>query len=176
MPATKKAKKTKKKSKPVTRTLAKTDEDIFVGDYLDESKKSDKKKITRDKRGRPTVMTKQVLAKIKHAIRMGSTEEEACSFAEIDPSTLWRYKQKNKYFAMQIKEWQNYLVLSARQNIFDSIDECKNMTDSWAYLRAKRKEEFAEQKNLNVRTGTLTIEELEEAARDGVHADESMAA
>ena len=119
-------------------------------------------------------MTKQVFAKLKHAFRMGAPDSEACSWAEIDVTTLWRYKKDNPDFAKEIEHWKNDLVLQSRDVIDDAIRNKKSIADAWLFLRAKRKEEFAEQKNLNIKQGVVTAEDLELAARDGVESDDTM--
>lgn len=140
----------------------------------DEQEKKDTKKIKRDRAGRPTVMTRQVFAKLEHAIRMGSSDAEACSWAKISQDTLCRFKKANPDFADTLQEWRDDLVLQSRDVIDDAIRNKRSISDAWLYLRAKRKEEFAEQKNLNIKQGVVTAEDLELAAREGIEPDEGM--
>lgn len=112
-------------------------------------------------------MSEQVLAKLEDAFRFGATKNEACLWAGIDASTLWRHEEKDPDFAMKIEAWQNELVSIARANIAKSIRSgC--VTDSWTFLKAKRKEEFAEQKNFRPTENALTADDLEDIARNGV--------
>lgn len=172
------APKPKEKPKPEVEDKLRFLQD-FDPEVYDEDSPEDKEKITRDTRktkennyaGRPTVMTKQVIAKLEWAFRIDCNEEEACIYAGIDPSTLWRYKQKNPDFASQITEWKQSIPIAARAVIAERVVTLKSADDSWAYLRAKRKAEFAEQKNLKVDTGVVSIEDLERAATDGVIAE-----
>jgi len=108
-----------------------------------------------------------VLAKLEDAFRFGATKIEACLWAGIDASTLWRHEEKDPDFAMKIEAWQNELVSIARANIAKSIRD-GSVNDSWTFLKAKRKEEFAEQKNIRPTENIVTAAELEEIARSGV--------
>lgn len=172
-------KKSKKKEEPKVENKAAFLEE-FDPEVYDEDAPEDKEKITRDARktkdnnfaGRPTVMTKQVIAKLEWAFRIDCNEEEACIYAGIDPSTLWRYKQKNPDFASQINEWKQSIPIAARAVVAERVVVNKSPEDSWAYLRAKRKAEFAEQKNVKVDTNIVSIEDLNKAATEGVIATE----
>ena len=48
---------------------------------------------------RPTVMTDDIVAKLESAFLMGCTDNEACLYADIDRSTLYRYQEKNPEFS-----------------------------------------------------------------------------
>ncbi len=43
-------------------------------------------------------MTPDTLAKLETAFSMGLPDEQACLYAKIDPSTLYRYQEKNPKF------------------------------------------------------------------------------
>lgn len=172
------APKSKQKPKPKLESKLNLLEE-FDPEVYDEEDPADKEKIKRDGRknkenafmGRPTVMTKQTLAKLEMAFRMDCNEREACIFAGIDPATLYRYKQKNPDFCIEIDEWKESLPIMSRAVIAERISVHKSVEDSWAYLRTKRKGEFAEQKNLKVDTNVVSIADLEQAATDGVIAE-----
>ena len=161
-----------KKEKQTRAVVLQSVADIL--DVLDEENPKHAKKVSRDVRGRPTVMTKQVLAKLEVAFKIGATQREACTFAAIDQSTLHRFMDKNPDFANEIEDWQNDPVLAARSNIIGAIKESKSVPDSWGYLRAKRKKEFAEEKNVNMGVGVVKAADLEEAAERGVVADPTL--
>lgn len=132
---------------------------------------NDLKREDRDKRGRPTVMTKQVLSKLEAAFKIGANKREACTFAGIGEATFYRFLEAYPDFESEIEDWQNDPVLAARSNIIAAIKDSKSLPESWGYLRAKRKKEFAEEKNLNVGAGVVTAAELEEIAERGVVPD-----
>ena len=69
------------------------------------------------KSGRPPVITKETLAKLERAFSMGLPDEQACLYAEIDPSTLYRYQEKNPKFCDRKKLLKQNITMHARLNI-----------------------------------------------------------
>lgn len=72
---------------------------------------------------RPTKITKDVLAKLEDAFRIGANDEEACLYAGIDPSTLYRYQDKNEAFCKQKVMWKRNPILKARHTIYENLDD-----------------------------------------------------
>jgi hypothetical protein len=70
---------------------------------------------TESKTGRPTKMTKATLGKLRGAFLMGSTDEEACVFAQIHPSTLYDYQQQNPDFSEEKEVWKMKPILKSRR-------------------------------------------------------------
>ena len=99
-------------------------------------------KVERDKRGRPTVMTKQALQKLRDAFCFGCTDEEACIYAGISTRVLYSYGENNPDFMQEKEELKQKPVMAARSNIVRDII-LGDSGQSWEYLRAKRKKEFA---------------------------------
>lgn len=132
----------------------------------DEDEPKDMKKIERDLGGRPTVMTKQVFAKLEVAFKVDCTLGEAASFAGISRASLDRYREKNPGFDEVIQGWRDASIIKARQNIIGAV-ETGSLADSWLLLRAKRKAEFAEQKNI-APVDAISPDELNQAAAAGV--------
>lgn len=92
--------------------------------------------------GRPTVMTDEVLAKLKEAFLMGCTDREACLFADIHPATLYRYQEENPEFCDEKELWKENPFVLARTTILKSLKD-NVMTAEW-YLERKRKDEFSQ--------------------------------
>lgn len=107
-----------------------------------------KKKKKKSNAGRPTVMTKQVLAELKGAFSMGHTDEEACLLADIDMASLYRYCQKNPDFAIQKEHLKHTPTLVARQNIMVAIQKADVGTSKW-FLERKT-EEFREKRDTDI--------------------------
>jgi len=63
-----------------------------------------------NKVGRPEKINDDILAKLEAAFKVGANDTEACEYAEIDPSTLYRYQQRNEEFCNKkiIKQTHNY--------------------------------------------------------------------
>ncbi len=92
--------------------------------------------------GRPTVMTPDVLAKLEAAFSWGCTDNEACIWANINPSSLYDYQLLHPEFTKRkelLKETPN---LKARQVINLALGQKDKQAAQW-WLERKRKEEFS---------------------------------
>ena len=94
-------------------------------------------KVGKPKVGRPTVMTDDVLDKLRQAFLFGATKEEACAFADIGYRTLYDYIDKNPEFSQDIEKWQQSPILKAKKTVMNSLDDAK--TAQW-YLERRAKE------------------------------------
>lgn len=89
---------------------------------------------------RPTVMTEQVIDKLRQAFLIGATNDEACGYADISVKTLYNYIEKVPEFLQQIEQWKNEPILKAKTTVVKNLDDTKNA--QW-YLERKKKDEFA---------------------------------
>jgi hypothetical protein len=87
--------------------------------------------------GRPTVMTDEVLDKLRQAFLFGATKEEACAFADIGYRTLYDYVDRNPEFSQEIEKWQQSPILKAKKTVMNSLDDPK--VSQW-YLERRAKE------------------------------------
>lgn len=92
--------------------------------------------------GRPTVMTDKTLGKLKEAFLLDCTDEEACLFADISPSTLYEYQELNPEFSEKKKAWKQHPFLTARKTLIRAIK--KSPQYALEYLKRKKKDEFSE--------------------------------
>jgi hypothetical protein len=90
--------------------------------------------------GRPTKMTKETLAKLESAYMADATHLEAAIYADIDESTLHRYRKENPEFSKRIETLRNMTKLKAKMNISKSIDK-ENVNDSKWFLE-RRDDDF----------------------------------
>lgn len=91
-------------------------------------------------KGRPTVITQEVLRKLEEAFSLGCTDLEACLYANISKSTLYDYQKANPDFLERKEKLKEAPILLARKTVIDSL---KNpLTAQW-YLERKKKDEFA---------------------------------
>jgi hypothetical protein len=97
----------------------------------------DKPKVNKPKVGRPSVMTDEVLDKLRQAFLIGATKEEACAFANIGYRTLYDYLDKKPEFSQEIEKWQKEPILKAKATIVKNLDDSKNA--QW-YLERRAKE------------------------------------
>lgn len=127
------------------------------------------KKVPQDRVGRPTKMIVPTLQKLKIAFLVGSTDVEAADFAGIGESTLYDFQKKYPEFSELKRKWKNTDIMASRLNMLRSIVMNKSIEDSRWTLRAKRSEEYGEKSKLTVDDARrVSIEELEEASRNGV--------
>ena len=64
-----------------------------------------------------TKMKPDVIAKLEHAFAIDATREQACDYADIDPSTLWRWEQKYPELCKKFERMRQRLPLKAKENI-----------------------------------------------------------
>lgn len=99
---------------------------------------------------RPTVMTKEVLDKLRQAFLIGATNDEACGYADISVKTLYNYIEKQPEFLQQIEQWKNEPILKAKTTVVKNLDDTKNA--QW-YLERKKKDEFAVRQEVTGKEG-----------------------
>lgn len=101
----------------------------------------------KNKGGRPTVMTPEVVNKLEAAFSWGCTDTEACLWAGISRDTFYDYIKLNPKFAdrkEQLKETPN---LKARQVLNLALQQKDKQTAQW-WLERKKKEEFSTRSEL----------------------------
>lgn len=143
----------------------------------DEQKPKHDPYIKRDKRGRPTVITKQVLQNLAQAFNIGCSDREACIYAGIALQTLYNYCKENPDFLEQKEEWKENLVIAARANLATALTVKKSVPDSWEYIKRKRKAEFADMKvvaETEQKLSAKDLEDLEEGKYEVVEDEEDI--
>lgn len=78
--------------------------------------------MKKDKGGRPTVMTENVIRLLEAAFLVGSTDLEACVHANISKTALYEYCQKNGAFAERKETLKNQPTLKAKLIINTALD------------------------------------------------------
>lgn len=126
--------------------------------------KRDNYKSYQNPEGRPTVMTKQVLAKLEWAFQIGASDRLACIFAGIHLSTLYRYCEKHPEFSEQKEDFKHLPSLNALKNIAVAL-KTGSVGDSWIYLAKKLRKEFGNDKEGPEDERAYTIEEIEAISR-----------
>jgi hypothetical protein len=111
-----------------------------------------KKKDPKDykKKGRPSKITAEIVAKLEQAYKIGANDTEACLHAGIDRTTLFRYEQSNPDFSNKKAEWKRNPILKAKHTIYKNLDDPS--VAKWLLERKddeyKNKQEFSG--NVNV--------------------------
>lgn len=73
--------------------------------------------------GRPTKMTDEVIRLLLDAYSWGCTDREACCFAGIVPSTLYKYCEENPEFTERKETLKDQPVMKARKIIKAALDD-----------------------------------------------------
>ena len=97
---------------------------------------------SRNKGGRPTIVTPETLQKLEYAFSMGLPDEQACLYANIAPQTLYNYQSKHPEFLERKVMLKQNITMRARLNIANEIAN-GSTKDSWEWLTRKEKQEFS---------------------------------
>ena len=90
--------------------------------------------------GRPSVVTEEVVGKLRQGFLMGFTDEEACKYAQIHRDTLYEYQHKNPEFSDKKEAWKLNPILKAKVIIYKNLKDFK--VAQW-YLERKCRSEFS---------------------------------
>lgn len=116
---------------------------------------------TKKKAGRPTVMTKDVVAKLEYAFARGLSDREASLLAEIDPATLYRYCDAHPEFCERKELLKEQVKMKAKLVVADEIDAHNEKMATW-YLERKAKDEFSTKTEIdnNVSQAVMFVEDV----------------
>ena len=109
-----------------------------------------KKRSNKGAGGRPSIMTKDVVNKLEIAYTAGANDTQACDFADISRTTLYKYINEQEGFADKIEQWKQRLKLRAKMNIQNAINDGDKDTSKW-YL--EKTDEAFNPKNKQELTG-----------------------
>ena len=101
--------------------------------------------------GRPTVMTKDTLDKLRECFFYGHTDAEACLLANISEDVLYKYQRENPEFIKEKQRLKQNPNAVARKLIYDALDHGDKDMAKW-YAERKMKDEFSikQETQLNV--------------------------
>ena len=114
------------------------------------------------KTGRPLFDGKDeelVLAKLEQAFSFGSTDAEACFYADISPDSLYKYQQTHPEFVVRKQNLKERPVLIARQSVVKQMTKDGDL--ALRYLERKKKEEFSTKTEVE-NTGSIEIVQTKE--------------
>lgn len=104
--------------------------------------------------GRPTIMTKDVVAKLEHGFKIGLNDTECCAYADISRDALYDYIKKHPEFGDKKDKWKQNPIAKAKHTIYKNLDDAK--TAQW-YLERKCKDEFSTQSKVELQGNALNI-------------------
>lgn len=115
----------------------------FVAPFFCEVRMTKKKKPEdKEKVGRPTILTPEIIAKLEQAFSMGCSDLEACFYADIGKTTLYNYQNAHPEFVDRKERLKERMIFKARTVIADALNNKDENTARW-YLERKRKDEFS---------------------------------
>lgn len=85
-------------------------------------------------------MTETTLAKLEEGFLMGFTDREACLYAGINPSSLYRYCEENKEYSERKELLKENVKMIAKKNIYTEIGVGDKDISKW-YIERKAKDE-----------------------------------
>lgn len=91
---------------------------------------------------RPDKITPEVLAKLEAGFMNSLTDEECCLYADINPSTLYRYIEKNPEFSKRKEALKKKPNIQAKVNWIKKI-QASDYQASKEWLERKSKGEFS---------------------------------
>ena len=100
--------------------------------------------------GRPKSIDKDVLSKLEYAFAIGCTDREASLYANIAPSTLYRYCDEHKEFSERKEGLKKTPILKARETV---VNDLENTDSAKWYLERKVKKEFSQRQELTGEDG-----------------------
>jgi len=114
-------------------------------------------KKTTKKMGRPTVLTPENIKVLKSAFMVGATDEQACAFAEVSTSALYRYIDKHPDFGEKKTYWKQNPVLVAKNTV---VKDLKDIDTAKWYLEKHPKSEFniKSPKGFRIQTKDMKVE------------------
>lgn len=98
--------------------------------------------MEKNKGGRPTVMTPEVIAKLEDGFLKGLTDLECCLYAGISKDALYDYCNKYPEFSDRKEQLKKQPAVQAKLNILDAINDGDKDISKW-YLERKNKDEFS---------------------------------
>ena len=101
-----------------------------------------KKPEDKEKVGRPTILTPEIIAKLEQAFSMGCSDLEACFYADIGKTTLYNYQNAHPEFVERKERLKERMIFKARTVIADALNNKDENTARW-YLERKKKDEFS---------------------------------
>jgi len=111
--------------------------------------------------GRPTVMTKNVLAKLEDAFMLGLSDVKACAYADISTDALYDYQKLNPEFTDKKERFKLKPDLKAQQTVVTALGDPQH---AWRWLASKDKDFMPASKVHH--TGSVEVSDLIEEMSD----------
>lgn len=93
-------------------------------------------------RGRPTIVTDAVVAKLEYGFMKGLNVTECCHYADISRNCFYEYLEKNPEFKDRIEELKSNPSTMAKLNVVEAIENGDTDLSKW-WLERRSKDEFS---------------------------------
>lgn len=121
--------------------------------------------------GRPTVMTPETLHKLDEAFLNDLTDEQACFFADIAPSTLYKYQEEHPEYTERKRLLKEDTKIKAKLKVKQQIEVEEGAETAKWYLERKAKNEgFSARTELTGADGEKLYEGLDEKQKEKLNA------
>jgi hypothetical protein len=98
-------------------------------------------KPTKNKGGRPTIMTPAVIEKLEYAFSLGCTDIEACLHADIAVQTLYKYQDREPKFLERKNALKSSPIFLARESVLKGLKDDPDL--ALKFLERRKKDEFS---------------------------------
>lgn len=105
--------------------------------------------------GRPKAIDDLVLRKLLYAFRMDMTDEQACEYSGIAPSTLYKYQSENPDFSEEKEHLKNFPFMLAKRSVFKGIETDPHLALRW--LKARDPKNYATSSHKDGSQGPIVI-------------------
>lgn len=115
------------------------------------AKKATTKKTTgsKNKVGRPTVMTPEKVRKLEQGFLMGLSDRKCCAFADVSTTALYEYCNKHPKFAERKEQLKDSPTIQAQINVVTAINNGDEDMSKW-YLERKARDEFSTKQEVDL--------------------------
>lgn len=116
--------------------------------------------------GRPPTDWDTVIPKLEEVFALGGSDLEACFYAGISKSTLYRYQEEHPEFCDRKEALKEQPILKARRSVLKGIDEDPEL--ALKFLERRKKAEFSLRTELTGEDGAPLIVAGEVAGKHGI--------
>ena len=116
-------------------------------------------KQEKNKGGRPTVMTDDVVNKLEYGFMKGLNDTEACCYAGISRTTFYAYCDEHPEFVDKKEELKKKPSTKAKLNIVEAIEAGDTDLSKW-YLERRNKDEFSLKQEVEANVSVTKLEDL----------------
>ncbi len=109
----------------------------------------------KDKGGRPTVMTQDVLRKLEEIFVVNGSDEDACFYAGISTQPLYDYQRKHPEYAERKYALKNMPKLKAKKVLNEAL--AKKDKDVAKFILERTDKEYKNKTNIDVENKTPII-------------------